>query len=110
MAEKRRAVSELITIIDGYAFAHDRFCYMLYEVGERERGVYGKPHEKTGEMVEYAEIIGYYGTPEMMLRGLLQAATKKAADAANVKQIGDFLAIMENIAQEIKEASERTAF
>ena len=64
-------MSEKITvkIIDSYAFEHDRFGYTLFEVGKREKGVFGSPdkQQKTGELVDYKETVGYYSNVTSML-------------------------------------------
>ena len=99
----------MIKIIDGYAFKHDRFGYTLIETGKREKCEFGT-NKKTGELVEYSDTLGYYLTVSSMLNALLQFATKKAAEASDVKQIGDYIAIMEQISQQIQIATESTAF
>ena len=107
-------MSEKITvkIIDSYAFEHDRFGYTLFEVGKREKGVFGSPdkQQKTGELVDYKETVGYYSNVTSMLEACLKCATQKAAETAKVKSIGDYLEIMRNIADEIKSCLSITAF
>lgn len=100
----------MIKIIDGYEFEHDGKCFILYEVGTREKGVFGKVDAKSGEMVEYRNALGYYGTLRAMCEACLKFATQKAADAAGVKTLGDYISIMEQIADEIKSAVNVTAF
>lgn len=99
----------MIKIIEGYAFTHDRFGYTLFETGVREKQDF-KSRQKTGEMIEYTDTLGYYLTLNSMLTALLRFATKRAADSAGVKQIGDYIAIMEQISKDIRIASENTAF
>lgn len=99
----------MIKIIEGYAFTHDRFGYTLFETGVREKREFGS-NKKTGEMVEYTDTLGYYLTLNSMLTALLRFATKRAADNAGVKQIGDYIAIMEQISKDIRIAAENTAF
>lgn len=99
---------KMIKIIDGYGFTHDRSCYALYEIGEHE-GMDMKTREKTGEKKEHAYPIGYYSTVTAMANGLLNYATKKAADKANCQTIAYFVMIMGQIKDEIISALKDTA-
>lgn len=99
----------MIKIIDGYAFTHDRYGYTLFETGVREKQDF-KSRQKTGEMVEYTDTLGYYLTLNSMLSALLRFATKRTTDDAGVKQICDYIAIMEQISKDIRIAAEITEF
>jgi hypothetical protein len=101
---------ELVKIIDGYAFDYDESNYILYAIGMREKGVFGSTTEKTGELVEYKEILGFYSSITTMCMAVLNIETKKSAENANVQTLGDFLAIMEQISQRIKQSVDITAF
>jgi hypothetical protein len=107
--KKEITAAELILLTNNYGFRSDRFCYMLYELGQRE-GIDVKTKQKTGVLKDYCDVIGYYGTIEAMMEACLFHATRKAADAMGVKQIGDYLDVMRKIKDEIKKAIELTAF
>ena len=66
--------------------------------------------EKSNETVDYQDTLGYYGTIQGVLEGCLKHATRKATDSAKVKQIGDYIEIMKQIADEIKQSVNVTAF
>ena len=110
MASKKepKKPSELIQIIDGYAFDYDNMNYTLYEVGQRE-AVIQRTRIKTGEVKEYADPIGFYSDIKGLCNACLNAATKKAAKQANVKTLGDFIMIMEQIKNEIVSAVQNTS-
>ena len=101
---------ELIKIIDGYSFSYDDSNYILYATGIREKGVFGSTTTKSGEFVEYKELLGFYNNITTMCMAVLNIETKKAAESAGVKTMGDFLAIMEQISQRIKDSVDVTAF
>lgn len=82
----------------------------LLEVGQRQKGVFGNAKEKSGELVDYQTELGYYGTIQAVLEGCLRHATRKAAEQADVKEIGDYIEIMKQIADEIKQSVDITAF
>lgn len=100
----------MIKIIDGFYFEQDKNGFTLIEVGQRHKGVFGNVKEKSGEMVDYRTELGYYGTIQCTLEGCLKHATRKAADSAGAKQIGDYIEIMRQIAEEIKQSVDITAF
>ena len=100
----------MVKIIDGYAFDHDNYCYTLYHVGQREKGVFGSTEKKSGEMVDYKDIIGYFGTLDSMCIALLNYETKRSAESAGVKTLGDYIEVMKSVADEIKKAVNVTAF
>lgn len=112
MASKKepKKPSELIQIIDGYAFDYDESNYILYAVGMREKGVFGSATEKSGEMVEYKNLLGFYSNITTMCMAVLNIETKKSAENANVQTLGDFIAIMDQIANKIRSAVDITAF
>lgn len=97
-------------IIDGFAFEQDRNGFTLFEIGQRQKGVFGNAKEKSGEMVAYQTELGYYGTIQAVLEGCLKHATRKAAESAAVTEIADYIQIMRQIADEIKHAVDITAF
>jgi hypothetical protein len=93
----------MIKIIDGYGFEQDRNGITLFEIGQREAFVQ-RTKIKTGEIKDYADALGYYGTMSAMLNGLLKHATRKAAEQENVQTIGEYIKIMQNIKSEILDA------
>lgn len=99
----------MIKIIDGYGFDYDRQNYVLIECGERDK-IDKKTRKPTGEKGYYEDIIGYFSTIEAMLNRLLDIAAKKSADNARIQNIGDYLAIMAHIADDIKSAIDNVAF
>lgn len=105
MARPTKA-ADLIKIIDGYGFTHDRMGYTLYEYGQREACI-GLTKVKSGEMREYVDTIGYFSNVKDMMNSLLNYATKRRADKAGVKNIGDFIAIMVQIKDELIQAMDR---
>lgn len=52
----------MIKIIDGYGFEQDRNGFTLFEVGKRQKGVFGKLNEKSDELIDFKTEIGYYST------------------------------------------------
>lgn len=90
----------MIKIIDGYGFEQDKMNFTLYEFGQRE-GYVQRTKIKTGKMVDYMEPIGYYNNLTTMAEAVLKQATKKAADASEVKTIGEYIQIMQQIKNEI---------
>ena len=105
MAQPKRK-EDLIIIIDGYGFTHDRMGYTLCEYGQREACV-GLTKVKSGEMREYVDTIGYFSNVKDMMNSLLNYATKRRADKAGVKNIGDFIAIMVQIKDELIQVMDR---
>lgn len=100
----------MIKIIEGYGFEQDRNGFTLFEVGKRQKGVFGKANEKSDELIDFKTELGYYSTIHGVLEGCLKHATRKAADSAGVKQLGDYIEIMKQIAEEIKRSVDVTAF
>ena len=100
----------MIKIIEGFYFEQDRNGFTLFEVGKRQKGVFGKANEKSNETVDYQDTLGYYGTIQGVLEGCLKHATRKAVDSDGAKQIGDYIEIMKQIADEIKQSVDVTAF
>lgn len=86
-----------VKIIDGYEFEQDKHGFILYEVKQTETG-------------EYKDTLGYYSSVKTLLTACLQHATRKAADNAGVRELGDYVAIMQEIWNEIKAAVDLTAF
>jgi len=54
-------------------------------------------------------LIGYFKDIKSMLLACLDAATKRAAADADVKTIGDYIMIMENIKDEIISSVKNTS-
>lgn len=99
----------MIKIIEGYGFEHDSQQFILYRTGKREKLEFGTKN-KTGQIVEYKELVGFYTNLATVCMAVLNLETKRAAESAGVDNLGDYLAIMERISQEIKAAVETTAF
>ncbi len=100
----------MIKIIEGYGFEQDRNGFTLFEVGKRQKGVFGKANEKSDELIDFKTELGYYSTIQGVLESCIKHATRKAADSSGVKQIGDYIEIMKQIANEIKQSVDVTAF
>lgn len=90
----------MIKIIEGYGFEQDRFCYTLYETGVREKKDF-QTRKATGQKVEYADVIGYYGDMNAMLNACLKHATMRAAETKNIENIHGYLFAMKEIQEKI---------
>ena len=100
----------MIKIIDGYGFEHDDMNFVLYAVGTRQKtSCFGRTAAE-GEMVEYKDVLGYYSSLQALCEACLKIATRKGAESANVKNLGDYIEIMKQIASEIRSAVDITAF
>lgn len=99
-----------VKIIDGYAFEHDTFGYVLFETGTRQKvSCFGREAAE-GEMVEYKDTLGYFSSLPAVLESCMKHATRKATENAGVKNLGDYIEIMRQISGEIKSFAETTAF
>lgn len=96
----------MIKIIDGYGFDQDRNGITLFEIGQRE-SVIQRTKIKTGEIKDYADVLGYYSTMSAMLESCLKHATRRTAEREQVKTIGEYINIMQRIKNEIIKAAER---
>lgn len=96
----------MIKIIDGYGFEQDDLQFTLYAVGTRQKtSCFGRT-AVDGEMIEYKDTLGYYSSLSAMLESCLKHATRKATEEAGVDNIGDYIKIMRQIADEIKSFAE----
>lgn len=96
----------MIKIIEGYGFEQDDLQFTLYAVGTRKKqAAFGRTvHD--GEMIEYKEVIGYFGNLSDTLESCLKHATRKATGESGVDNIGDYIKIMQEIADRIKSFAE----
>lgn len=100
----------MIKIIEGYAFEQDALQFTLYAVGTRQKASCFGRKAAEGEMVEFKETLGYFSSLQAMCEACLKHATRKAAENAHVENLGDYIAIMQQIHGEIKTFADRTAF
>lgn len=93
----------MIKIIDGFYFEQDDMQFTLYAAGKRQKtSCFGRT-AADGEMIEYKDTLGYFSTLSAMLESCLKHATRKATEEAGVDNIGDYIKIMREIADRIKE-------
>lgn len=92
----------MIKIIEGYGFEQDDMQFTLYAVGTRQKASCFGRTASDGEMIEYKDTLGYFSSFSAMLESCLKHATRKATAEANVDNIGDYIKIMRQIANEIK--------
>lgn len=93
----------MIKIIDGYGFEQDDLQFTLYAFGTRQKASCFGRTVKDGEMVEYKDALGYFSNFSAMLESCLKHATRNAAEKADVDNIGDYIKLMQEIADKIKE-------
>lgn len=96
----------MIKIIEGYGFEQDDLQFTLYSVGTRKKQAAFGRSVQNGEMIEYKDTLGYYSNLSDMLESCLKHATRKAADNAEVDNLGDYIKIMREIADRIKSFAE----
>lgn len=92
----------MVKICDNLYFRAEPTQYILVECGKREKidKVTRKP---TGEMGDYETVIGYYVSLENLVKGCKSYALKKKIIDDDLQTLGEILAAMHKIDDEISE-------
>ena len=95
----------MIAIIPGYGFRKEGLSYVLYRYGTKEKMKFGSK-EKTGEIVEYKESLGYFTSLTSLCQHCIKAATEDKATEEDVQTIAEYIAIMKQIGEDVRKALE----
>lgn len=91
----------MIKIINGWYYSVDEYQYILIHEYEKEKGVFGKG-EKTGEMKEVKETVGYYSNLSTMLIQLTKILAKEKIDNGEIKTIEQHIKELNKIKNELE--------
>ena len=93
----------LTKITENYGFERDKYCYILYFTGQRQKGVFGTT-EKTDEMVDFQERIGYFTTVTAMLKKAAEDAANRKMTEEQVPTIKEYFNMFNETIEELNEA------
>lgn len=91
----------MIKIKDDWYYEFDGVQYTLIHIYEKEMTAFGS-REKTGEVREVQETIGYYSTMAAMLLKLTTLLAKEKIDTGEIKTIEQHITVLKTIKEEIE--------
>lgn len=91
----------MIKIKDDWYYEFDGVQYTLIHIYEKEMTAFGSK-EKTGEVREVREMIGYYSTMTAMLLKLTTLLAKEKIDSGEIKTIEQHITALKTIKEEIE--------
>ena len=91
-----------ITISDHYFFTSDEYQYILYNCGEREK-IDVKTKKPTGEIAYYENVVGYYATIDILIKGYIGHALRTKILNGELKTIDDVLKETQRLQDELNE-------
>lgn len=93
----------MVKIIDGWCFETDEKQYILIHQYEKEKGVFGKKGESSGETVEKRDEVGYFQTVAGMLRRLAEILVKEKVADGQIQTIRGYIDELERIEKKLHE-------
>ena len=93
----------MVKIIDGWYFEADDKQYILIHQYEKEKGVFGKKGENSGETVVKKEEVAYFQTVTGMLRRLAEILVREKMTDGQIQAIRDYISELERIEKKLHE-------
>lgn len=93
----------MVRILDDWYFETDDKQYILIHRYEKEKGVFGKKGESSGETVVKREEIGYFQTVAGMLRRLAEILAKEKVADGQIQTVRDYIDELERIEKKLRE-------
>lgn len=93
----------MVKILDDWYFETDDKQYILIHQYEKEKGVFGKKGESSGETVVKREEVGYFTTVEGMLRRLAEILIRDKVGEGQIQTIRDYISELERIEKKLHE-------
>lgn len=93
----------MVEIIKDWYFEADDKQYILIHQYEKEKGVFGKKGESSGETVVKREEIGYFQTVAGMLRRLAEILAKEKVADGQIQTVRDYIDELERIEKKLRE-------
>lgn len=87
----------MVKIIDDWYFETDDKQYILTHLYEKEKGVFGKKGEGSGETVTKREEVAYFQTVTAMLRRLAEILAKEKVAEGQIKTIREYITELKKI-------------
>lgn len=91
----------MVEIIKDWYFEADDKQYILIHQYEKEKGVFGKKGENSGETVVKREEIGYFQTVTGMLRRLAEILAKEKVADGQIQTVRDYIDELEIIEKKL---------
>ena len=93
----------MVKIIDGWYFEADDKQYILIHQYEKEKGIFGKKGESSGETVVKKEEVDYFQTVTAMLRRLAEILVREKIAEGQIQTIRDYIGELERIEEKLHE-------
>ena len=93
----------MVKIIDGWYFEADDKQYILIHQYEKEKGIFGKKGESSGETVVKKEEVAYFQTVTAMLRRLAEILVREKIAEGQIQTIRDYIGELERIEEKLHE-------
>lgn len=93
----------MVKIIGDWYFETDDKQYILIHQYEKEKGIFGKRGENSGETVVKKEEVAYFQTVTGMLRRLLEILVKEKIADGQIRTIRDYISELERIEKKLRE-------
>ena len=93
----------MVKILDDWYFEADDKQYILIHQYEKEKGVFGKKGESSGETVVKRDEVAYFQTVTGMLRRLAEILTKEKVAEGQIQTIRDYISELERIEKKLRE-------
>jgi hypothetical protein len=93
----------MVKIIDGWYFEADDKQYILIHQYEKEKGVFGKKGENSGETVVKKEEVAYFQTVTAMLRRLAEILVREKIADGQIQTIRDYISELVRAEKNLRE-------
>ena len=93
----------MVKILDDWYFEADDKQYILIHQYEKEKGVFGKKGEGSGETVVKREEVAYFQTVTGMLRRLAEILAKEKVADGQIQTVRDYIDELERIEKKLRE-------
>lgn len=93
----------MVKIIGDWYFETDDKQYILIHQYEKEKGIFGKRGENSGETVVKKEEVAYFQTVRAMLRRLAEILVREKMAEGQIQTIRDYIDELERIEKKLRE-------
>ena len=93
----------MVKIIDDWYFEADDKQYILIHQYEKEKGIFGKKGENSGETVMKRDEVAYFQTVTAMLRRLAEILVREKIADGQMQTIRDYISELERIEKKLHE-------
>lgn len=98
---KNDSINNMIPLVEDYYFTADENQYILYRCGKRDK-IDIKTKRPTGEIIDFADTVGFYTTLSSMLKSCVVACNRRKVQNGEIGSLKDCVEQMNNMYERIE--------